>query len=54
MTIPLWELLVASKPLRKYMSQGGFPELFEVKNKKAYIRNLSGNEITSENKKDYQ
>ncbi|MGL4955993.1 MAG: ATP-binding protein [Bacteroidales bacterium] len=23
-----------------YMSQGGFPELFEVKNKKAYIRNL--------------
>ena len=24
----------------EYMSQGGFPELFEVKNKKAYIRNL--------------
>ena len=23
-----------------YMSQGGFPELFEVKNKKAYVRNL--------------
>ena len=26
--------------LEEYMSQGGFPELFEVKNKKAYIRNL--------------
>jgi len=24
----------------EYMSHGGFPELFEVKNKKAYIRNL--------------
>jgi len=24
----------------EYMSQGGFPELFEIKNKKAYIRNL--------------
>ena len=24
----------------EYMSQGGFPELFEVKNRKAYIRNL--------------
>ena len=24
----------------EYMSQGGFPELFEVKNKKTYIRNL--------------
>ena len=24
----------------EYMSRGGFPELFEVKNKKAYIRNL--------------
>jgi len=24
----------------EYMSQGGFPELFEVKNKRAYIRNL--------------
>jgi len=24
----------------EYMSQGGFPELFEVKNKKVYIRNL--------------
>jgi len=24
----------------EYLSQGGFPELFEVKNKKAYIRNL--------------
>lgn len=24
----------------EYMSQGGFPELFEVKNKKAYIRSL--------------
>ncbi len=24
----------------EYMTQGGFPELFEVKNKKAYIRNL--------------
>jgi predicted AAA+ superfamily ATPase len=24
----------------EYISQGGFPELFEVKNKKAYIRNL--------------
>jgi len=24
----------------EYVSQGGFPELFEVKNKKAYIRNL--------------
>jgi len=24
----------------EFMSQGGFPELFEVKNKKAYIRNL--------------
>jgi predicted AAA+ superfamily ATPase len=30
----------------EYMSQGGFPELLEVKNKKAYIRNLFNAIIT--------
>ena len=30
----------------EYLSQGGFPEMFEVKNKKAYIRNLFGAIIT--------
>ncbi|MDR1491189.1 MAG: ATP-binding protein [Planctomycetaceae bacterium] len=28
------------RAFEEYLSQGGFPELFEVKNKKAYIKNL--------------
>jgi predicted AAA+ superfamily ATPase len=43
--IPFDDISTAGVALRKatfeeYMSQGGFPELFLVKNKKAYIKNL--------------
>jgi len=37
----------------EYMSQGGFPELFEVKNKKAYIRNLFNSIITRDIKQRF-
>ena len=37
----------------EYMAQGGFPELFEVKNKKAYIRNLFGAIITRDIKQRF-
>ena len=39
--------------LEKYMSQGGFPELFEVKNQKAYIRNLFNAIITRDIKQRF-
>jgi predicted AAA+ superfamily ATPase len=37
----------------EYMSQGGFPELLEVKNKKAYIRNLFNSIITRDIKQRF-
>ena len=37
----------------EYMSQGGFPELFEVKNKKAYIRNLFNSIISRDIKRRF-
>ena len=37
----------------EYISQGGFPELFEVKNKKAYIRNLFNSIITRDIKQRF-
>jgi predicted AAA+ superfamily ATPase len=37
----------------EYMSQGGFPELFEVKHKKAYIRNLFNSIIARDIKQRY-
>ena len=37
----------------EYLLQGGFPELFEVKNKKAYIRNLSNSIITRDIKQRF-
>ena len=37
----------------EYMSQGGFPELFEVKNKKTYIRNLFNAIITRDIKQRF-
>jgi len=37
----------------EYISQGGFPELFEVKNKKAYIRTLFNSIITRDIKQRF-